>query len=420
VLPYIASPDPRLGVVAVLGAGVVVALHELARRSVRSWPALVVWATLLVGVGLQLAAHALYPYALGDLVVSDVATGFFGAAKRYPPVELLRDFAHVWSVLPLHAAVNMPGKILFFHALRMATLDPGREAVVIVALSSLAGVVLHAAVTTVFEDRRIGLDALVLWLIVPAKLGLYPHLNVVSPLPAVAAVWCMLRGLVGRRIGWSAAAGVFAYATAFFDPLALWLAVALAPLLVAAVATRGVRVREATLLCAVAAGSLVATHAVVRAVFGFDVVARLIEMVDFVRGFNAHWMRSRDVWVVANLREMALAAGPAMSLALIIASVAALARALAAIRHGPRVALRYALEPGPATAVTTVAVLAILDAICLNRGETGRLWLFLTMPAALAVAAWTAERPSARRLLVACTVGYAVLIVGTVGYCVPS
>jgi hypothetical protein len=400
----------EIDVVAVaLAAGVAIAVaHAVARRLVPDWPWLVVPAALVAGVGAQLALHGLSPYGLRELLVSDVATGFHGAAARSGPLELLTDFDRVVGRLPMHARVNMPGKVLLFHGLSALTPDPALQAVAIVVLSSLAGVFLYAVVARTFGDRRIGLDAMVLWLLVPSKIAFHPLPNVVSPLPAMIAVWCMARYLDSCGLLWAAAAGAAAYATTLFDPLALWIGVAFTPLLADAVARRGVPVRAIVLLLGVALGALVACHAAMVLATGFDVAARLVRMADIVREFNVTWSRSRDVWLVANLKDVVLAVGPAVAAAWVAAGLAA-ARSIG----------RGDWTPGPALALASLAVLAALDAICLNRGEVARLWIFAFLPAQAAVAWWAAGRPFARSATLACTVAWAAITIATVGYCVP-
>jgi hypothetical protein len=408
VFRYVGALDRHVVAWAV-AAGVAVAVaHAFARRLVPDRPWLVVPAALVVGVGAQLALHGLSPYGLREILVSDVATGFHGAAARSHPLELLTDFERVVARLPMHARVNMPGKVLLFHGLSALTPDPQRQAVVIVLLSSLAGVFLYAVVARTFGDRRIGLDAMVLWLLVPSKIAFHPLPNVVSPLPAALGVWCMARYLDSQRLAWAAAAGAAAYATALFDPLALWIGVAFTPLLADAVARRGVRVRTIVLLLGVAFGALVACHVAMLLATGFDVAARLVQMADIVRAFNVTWSRPRDVWIVANLKDVVLAVGPAVAVAWVAAGLAA----VWSIGHG-----RW--TPGPALALASLAVVAALDAICLNRGEVARLWIFAFLPAQAAVAWWTARRPLARGTTVACTVVWAAITIATVGYCVP-
>jgi hypothetical protein len=416
---YVAVPDARLAGLALGGAVAAVLLHDLARRHVGARPALVVTTVLLVGIATQLGLHALYPYALGDLVLSDVVTGFHSAAMRVRPLELLGSFDRVAGGLPVHVQNNMPGKVLLFDLLHLVTTDPEIEGGSIVALSSLAGVVLYAVVARTSGERALGLDALVLWMLVPAKIGLYPLLNVVSPLVAAGALWCALHYVGDGSPAWALATGVLTYVTMLFDPLALWLGVAFVPLFLGVVAARRTPGRDVGGLAVLAAAALAASHVAMRVGTGFDVVARLGRMADAVRAFNLQSGRPRDPWVTGNLREIAIAVGPPVGLTVVVAAAAALVRGAVAARDGVPAAVRRVLEPGPALALGTLAVLAVLDAVCLTRGEVSRLWLFLFLPAQAVAAWWTAGHPWSRRLLVGATFAYATLVAATVGYCVP-
>jgi hypothetical protein len=413
---YLGPLEPRVVLIALVAAIAVAVVHEVARRNVAARPWLVVPAVFASGVGVQLALHALSPYTLANLLASDVATGFYGAAARTSPLDVLTNFDRVTNQLPWHARVNMPGKILLFHALRALTPAPQLQAIAIVVLSSLAGLALYPVVAWAFADRRIGLDAMTLWLVVPSKVAFHPLPNVVTPLPAIAAVWCMVRFFETRNIGWALAAGALAYATVLFDPLALWIGVAFAPLALHAVASRGVRPRAVVAMVVLALGSLAACHAAVVLMTGFDVVKRLGEMVEIVRDFNQRWARPRDVWIVANLKDVVLALGPAVSGAAVAAGGAALwqlARATWTLD------VARALAPGPLLAVAALAVLGVLDAICLNRGEVARLWIVLYLPLQVAAAWWACDRLFGRSVLLAGTVAWAAITIATVGYCIP-
>src|SRR5262249_35125324 len=157
----------------------------------------------------------------------------------------------------------------------------------------------------------VGLDAMALWMLLPSKIGFLPMLNVVSPLPALAALWC----LAGRTLAAAAAAGVLLYATAFFDPLALWIEVAFAPALLVAWTRDRVPAARIVLRAAIAAAALLGMHAAVVRTTGFDVVRRFVAMAGIVQTFNQSAGRPYDVWLLANAKDVALALGPALSVA---------------------------------------------------------------------------------------------------------
>jgi hypothetical protein len=411
VYPYVDVPDARLAAVAVLGGALAAALHELGRRHVETRPAPIVGVALVVGVGVQVGLRALYRQPMSAVVTSDVVNSFYGAAGRFRPLELLRDFGRISTQLPLHARVNMPGKILFYHLLRALSADPATLALLVVVASSLVGVLLYAVVAGLTGSRALGLDAMTLWMIVPSKVGFLPMLNVVSPLPAMAAVWCLVRFLDWPSPWLAVGAGVLAYLTLFFDPLALWVGVVFAPTIAWAVVAGRVRASRAAVLCLLAAATLVATDVAVWAETGFDAWTRLGDMVGLVREFNETWHRPYDVWLTANVKDVVLALGPAMS----IAFVTSCALVVGAAAREPR-ALG---APGPIVVLMSLAVLGLLAGLCLDRGEVARLWIFLDAPIVVAVA-WGLEEVGgwSRPVVVGATFGWAALTTVLVGYCV--
>jgi hypothetical protein len=164
----------------------------------------------------------------------------------------------------------------------------------------------------------------------------------------------------------------------------------------------------ALLLAVVAAVSLAGAHFAMKAVTGFDILAVLAGKTEV---FSNQPFRPYDVWVVANVKDIALAAGPAVTVAFLAACLLAswlLVRAPAAAGAGAVVALG------------TLGVLATLEAIGFERGEVARLWIFLLAPVQVAVA-WVLSRIHAptRWLVLAGTVGFAALSAATVGYVVP-
>ena len=413
VFRYVDTVDGRFVALACAAGLMVAALHEVGRRWVDTGPVLTVAATLAGGVGVQLALRSLYPHAMGELVVSDVVNSFYEAAGRVGPLELLADFERQAMRLPLHARVNMPGKVVFYQALRAITSDPDALALAVVCTSSAAGLLLYAVVARVFASRALGLDALTLWLLVPAKASFHPVLNVVSPLPALLVVWCFVR-LVQGAGAWSALAlGTSAYLTAFFDPLAFWLALPFAAL---AVRGRSRPVRVAALL-GLAVLAFLATHFAVRATTGFDAWRRFLAMVEFARVFNVRWNRPYDLWVWANVKDVALAVGPAVAAACVAAGLLALWTTGRTIATA---AWRRLDDPGPLLALATVGAVGALVALGLNRGEVARLWIPVFVPVQAAAAWCTGESHAASRaLVIAATVAYAAVTVATVGYALP-
>lgn len=406
---YVGWLDARLVILAVGTAVLAVVLYELARARADARPWVTVPAVFVGGVGVQLLLRGLSPYPMADVVVSDVANSFYGAAGRVGAGELLADFGRVSSRLPLHARHNMPGKLLLYQAMRAATLRPDVLAVMIVVLSSLVGLLLYLTCTRLFGRRDVGLDAMALWMVVPSKIGFFPLLNAVSPLPALAAVWCLARYLTAPNLLWAVLAGVLAYATALFDPLALWLGVAFAPLILHAAVAGELRWGQALLLVVTAALALAGTYLGMRAATGFDILHVLVGKTEV---FSNQPYRPYEIWVVANLKDIALAAGPAVAVTFLAACLLAVWTLVRPPAAG--------VGPGAIVTLATLGVLLTLETIGFERGEVARLWIFLLAPVQVAVAWGVARSHAATRWLVlAGTIVFAAASAATVGYVVP-
>jgi len=417
VFPWVAEVDARLLVAACVAGILIAILHEVARRAVDARPALVVASAFAVGVAVQLAMRSLYPHTMSALMLSPIVDSFYVAAGRVQPGVLMRDFERIAPTLPLHARVNMPGKVLFYQALRAITENPNVLALVVVTLSSAVGIVLYAIVARVFASRRLGLDAMTLWMILPSKVAHHPVLNVVAPLPAILAVWALVR-YVAVPAPWSAlAVGALVYVTALFDPLALWLGAPFATVVVHALVQKRMRVRDLAMLVGLAAAACVAVHLTVVVAAGFDLWKRYLGMVTIAEAFNRHSNRPYDVWVGANVKDVALAIGPATTIVFAAACGLAIWRIARACATG---AWRETVDPGSSLTLATLMALSILVALGLNRGEVARLWIPVFVPIQVAVA-WcaAASHAASRWLVVAGTVAYGVVTIATVGYNVP-
>jgi hypothetical protein len=169
------------------------------------------WAAGLLiagGTGVQLALWRLYPYGLAAIVRSDAATSYFSAALRYDAATLLRRYDTFAPTLPLHAAGNMPGKILLFQALHALGASPDAMAVLILVLGNLVGVLVLLVALDLLGDRAAAAGAMALWVFLPVHVVFAPVLNVVAPIvvTVAAGLWRSRRAL-SRPAAWIGAGG---------------------------------------------------------------------------------------------------------------------------------------------------------------------------------------------------------------------
>jgi hypothetical protein len=197
-----------------------------------------------------------------------------------------------------------------------------------------------------------------------------------------------------------------------FEPLPLVVGLLVVALASAAI-LRGELSVGTFMIQSAAMGAFVALAAVLfYEATGFHLLTAFRRIGEHAVEFNETAGRPYSVWVLANLREFTLSAGPA-SLAL------AAALPMAATHGGSR--LRRWSRPEVAFSLGLFAVLIVTNLLGINRGEVVRLWIFLAclfqIPAAWACAALGNRWAVLAVLTVA--VLQAAIGVATIGFVVP-
>lgn len=364
--PYYRSFSPQALHPFLVAAPSVLLLGVLTlRHASRPAPTLLAW--LAAASLLQLAFRSQFPGTLAANVESDLVNSFYGATLAHPPYELMRNFESIQPSLPLHAAVNMPGKVMLFYLLGAVTESPQTMAYLLIALSNLGGVLLYLVVEDLFEDRRSALYACILYLFLPCRLFLLPRLNTVSPLLLLLCLLLFLRYLRSPRAPWAVSLGVCLYGTLFFDPLPLASGLVFLALLAGRARSSRLTRRSIGRLAVACLAGFLAVHAAMLALFHYDVFGHFLRLLTQAVAFNPRAERAYAVWVVQNPVDFLVNAGVASSV-LFFAFLARLAR--------ERRAAVWARPPA-LFALSTLAVFAGLDLAGVNRGEVIRLWIFL-------------------------------------------
>ncbi|WP_155371132.1 hypothetical protein [Catellatospora vulcania] len=349
--------------------------HRLGARHERL--ALAMW--LCAAVPLQLVVRAADEVSLGAVVGSDRANSFYSPSLRFSAYEYLTRFEEIVHALPQHARSNMPGKTLLYHLLGMFTTNPAALGILIMAVSSLSALLVYLVVREVLGDRRVALYALILCLLVPGRLYFLPILNAVSPVPILLSLWLFTRYLRSTHWGWAVGVGASLYLVFFFEPLPLVMGLTFAALAALALYHRRLDwvglLKLVSLTLAAFAGAYLGT----KLVFGYDLFVNLAEVLADATDFNERAHRPYDVWVVRNLGDFALCAGIAATVLIGYAAWDAVRRGVA--------------RPIAALTLSGLAVLAFLDLVGINRGETTRLWIFLAVFLTIPVA-WVCARSS--------------------------
>ncbi len=368
VFPYVAAY--RLEALAASVAVAIAAallVEGVGRLAIRR-PALAVLLAVAGATAVQLAAWRIYPYAPGAIVRSDAATSYFTAALRHAPAELLRAYDAIAPTLPLHAAGNMPGKLLLFRAMHAFTGSPDAMAVAIVILSSLVGAVVFAIADELFRDRAAATAALMLYLFLPCRLVFAPILNGVAPLPVAVALLAWVRYLRTGSVALPVAGGVALLAGVVFDPTPLALGLVFAAAALASRANGGASWGRIGSGVALTAAGFGVAWLVLRLATGFDALHQLARVAAEAERFNAWAGRPYATWLLPNLVEFFAAAGAPL---------------VVVLAWGLRDRSSLA-EPARWMAVAGLGTVLVVDLLGRNRGEVSRLWIFLCVPLAIA------------------------------------
>ena len=365
-LPVWAIP---LGVAAVLAS---VALPSIIRaiekRQGIVFEAILVVATVVIGSLLALMFRWLYPHAIANIISSDVANGFYTASRRVEAGPLLRDFEATVRLLPRHVQSNLPGKVLFFRALGMVSVDPKFLGIVVVFIANLSAAIVYVIARMLRADIATAWLAGLFAILTPANIFFQPILNTVSPIPILLALALFIGALTRGLI-----AGAVLFFAFLFDPLTFALGTIFVALLWWRV-REGHDVQQALTLAALTFAGFAVTAIATRIVFGFDVVKEFRFVGADAVIFNQIANRQYAVWVFANMKEYAVGAG--------VASTSLLA--LMFFRQWKIVISTESLI-GAVAVAWAIAILS-LDLMGINRGEITRLWIFLTPVQAMLVA----------------------------------
>jgi hypothetical protein len=439
VYPLLDGPSARPFLLFVLLLPGLLYLLHLTYKYINTHERVVVAAWIAGGFLFQACLHSLYPYSLGAIVASDQANCFYGVTLERDAGQLLRGFHAIAADLPLHAKANMPGKILLYYFLELATHSPQALGYLVMLLSDLGGVLVYLVVKKLFANRTSAAYAMILYLLIPAKTFFFPLLNTVTPVFLLLSLLLLLLYLESGRRVYLVLEGVSLYALVVFEPLPLVFGIVFLALLARSYWQGRLGKAGLALVSGVVAGSFLLCHLLMVYVFGFDVVRSFLFAWNDARAFNAEMGRPYWVWVVHNLKDFLLNAGLFQS-ALFVALAAYLVGKLLWICRpltltlspaaGERVRVSgdrarrlkaFLIEPETLLTLSFLFVLLLTDLAGVNRGETVRLWIFLAVFVQI-IAAHRCAANAGRWVftaLVTVTVFQTALTISRVGFVIP-
>ena len=373
---------------------------------------------ILVGLWLAFAACAQWllrsiaPYTLESLFTSDGASSFYGFAQRQSWLDVLGHFGRVTRGAPLHAQGNMPGKVTLVYAFQLVTTSPNGLAWLMVAASSLGGVLMYVFVKGLFQDRRTALFSAILYWFHPARLFFLPIMNTVTPVVVLACACLLVWWLRTGRTVAALLLGVALYALVFFEPLPLVVGLLFAALSWRAMASGEIAAQRFAVQAGLVLLAFIATSEAVYAASGFELLQALRLTAAHAVAFNLAAARPYGFWVLENPAEFFFGSGLCQSV--VFAGV------MGVIIGGLSGDARLT-RPIAALTVGLLAVLIAVDVIGINRGEVIRLWIFLgslfQIPAAYACAKLPGRAAIATVLV--CSALQATLGTAMIGFVVP-
>lgn len=371
VYPYVGEVTAQVWLTASAAIGLALVLLHVTSRLLDRRESLAVMAWLVGGFAIQLALLWGAPGPLEARVTSERANSFYTATLKYGPVEFMQRHEAIAPTLPRHARSNMPGKVIFFHFLELFADSPRGLALLVVGFSNLGAILIHLLVKELSGDTRAAIFAVALYMVTPGKLVFFPVLNTVSPVLVLLPLWIHARALrTGSRLE-GGLLGVSLYALLFFEPLPLVMGLVFLALLGGALVRGALAPLGAIKLVLHSMAAFAAAHALMLAVFRYDVLANFLQLLERAREFNRSAGRPYGVWARQNLWDFSFGVGTASAVLVLVAAVR-----LFRPRRGQSWCDHLA-EPQALVTLSVISVLLVLDLVGINRGEVVRLWIFL-------------------------------------------
>jgi len=322
---------------------------------------------------LQLIIASMNPIPFSSLVKSEIANGFYSASFDYSPGEILSQYEMISPTSYAHAKTNMPGKILFYHFIRLVTENPRVLAYLVISISSLGGLLLYGICSLLFTDKTTAWYAFILYALVPAKLDFFPILNTVTPVFILACLLLLILFIRSGKVLWLIILGLGLYILVLFEPTPLTSGLIFVGILIHALATRQIQTKNLWQITLYTAVSFAVVYLLFLLVFSFDLFAAFQYVLNDVVAYNVRSERGYWVWLAENLKEFIFATGVPVSIIFIYVLVFSISNRLSAIKAN------FLTRPEYTYLYSLAATFAFVWLMNVNRGETTRLWIYLSV-----------------------------------------
>ncbi len=345
----------------------------IGKRAIQKHEKITLLVVFLIATLIQIFLQSIYPFSMQQIITNDVANSFYSVALKYSPGEILAKFSTLAPYLPPHSRTNMPGKILFFQFLALFTKDPQTMGVMIIAVSTLGGLLLYGICKSLFQDQKTALYAFVLYALIPAKQEFLPILNSVTPVFILLSLYLFLVYLNSKKRLFLVLLGISLYGMVLFEPSPLVTGLLFVSILAHAIIHKKITLKEIIGLVLIPIFSFAATYLLVWLFFSFDLWQTFQFIWRDARNFNEIANRGYAVWLRENVKEFFYAAGLPVMMVFIYSAIDLASRWKEWIQCPSRWPMELFYTFG---LILTFGVVLILG---INRGEVTRLWIYLAV-----------------------------------------
>ena len=308
----------------------------------------------------------LAPFSLKAVIKYPSANSFYQLPDILSAKAYLAHFLDDRGKLLFHAATNMPGKGLFYYALRSFGKWPAVFSVVILLISNLGGFFVHALAFRLSGSQRGAFYAAVLYWLHPAKLFFFPLLNTLTPVFLLASLWLLLKCIDSPKPIWIFCSGISLFALFLFELLPLACGLFFHVFFLGhSIWCKKRSFREVVWIVAGTVASFILCYLLFWFFTGLEIFSVFFQL--FKNNSVYYQSNSTPLWYVRNIGDFAVGLGCGTCLALIIGLAWQ-------IKTGAWTKLR-----GLTTAYAGIfaLTLVILEIMGVTRAEILRLWIFL-------------------------------------------
>jgi len=320
----------------------------------------------------QILIRKVYPYSLGEIILSRGANSFYAPATKFSAFDIISNFSELASTFPKHARTNMPGKILLFNFFTIFTSSPEIMGLLVIVISSFGALLLYGICKQLFQDRQAAFYALILYGLIPSKLFFFPILNTVTPVFILLSFYLFLLYIERKQLLFSWLLGFSLYTLILFEPSPLSTGIIFTGILTYAIWKGTFSIKDFWTLAVNSLLAFICMHIFFYLVFSFNIFQTFEYILTDAVNFNQNQQRPYWLWIGENAKEFFFGVG----VPIIVVFIFMTAQFFSQWRKFINVK-NWSLDD-----VYLISVLITYIAITflgINRGEVTRLWIYLAV-----------------------------------------